>query len=749
MPETGVVIRLSLRDADTVQRALEQLGAQGERALKRIEAAGSAPSAALRALGDISADLHGQITSLADGSGLLGRVLGEFGPLGIGAAAAFGALAIGLEKGIEKVREAEAAHLKLQAVLQATGHASGMTIEAVESVVKEVTSTTLASKSAVEQAVTELASFRVPEGNFSRAIKLAQDFSAVFGVDLPASAAQIGKAMQDPVNGLTALERKLGQLDPAQKQLIADFEAQGDKAQASGVVLDWLAGKVGGAGAAEGQGLAGASDRASKAWGSFLRTLGETSGAAETSGKWLDVLASSLSRLTALMKATVIPGTVDYGRMAARDALEQLEPQLSAAEKRLEQLRTGSDAASRSYTARSGRPADSAPAQDIAAQQDIVNKLREQVDAVKQRAQQEEQAAAAGQHRADIERKRADIAQQQARIDKETDATRTSAAERISKVREDSAKRIQEIEARRTPETTADVDATIARQRELAARQIEAIERPEQQAAQRASDAAARRAEAEERAAERIRAANEKVIDSLERDYEGLDDSRQKAIDDALARLNDQATEAQKADVVRLATETYNRRELAKADAEGMGLRSQIYDERQQGLRLHADGDGKARGRAAASQRSGEPGRDHCRHSHPRHRRGERRLRQGDENDRRRRRSDEDVQRRPQADRHLGDLGVRGRGERRQGLLGGAAGSRHRHREDHLPDDGDQSDRQAARRADRRWPLGRRVGQRARRTAAERRQLAGPDVRGTQHDGRLAAVRGDVGRRTR
>ena len=54
MAETGIAIRLSLKDAEVVARALEQLGGQGERALKRIEAAarslGHETPAAFRAM---------------------------------------------------------------------------------------------------------------------------------------------------------------------------------------------------------------------------------------------------------------------------------------------------------------------------------------------------------------------------------------------------------------------------------------------------------------------------------------------------------------------------------------------------------------------------------------------------------------------------------------------------------------------------------------------------------------------------
>jgi hypothetical protein len=105
MAETGVIVRLSLRDAASVQRGLEQLGSQGQRALKRIEDASRASSPALRALTAASDEVRSKLGSLSAEAGTFGQALNALGPYGLAAAAGLGAAALVLGKMIELARE--------------------------------------------------------------------------------------------------------------------------------------------------------------------------------------------------------------------------------------------------------------------------------------------------------------------------------------------------------------------------------------------------------------------------------------------------------------------------------------------------------------------------------------------------------------------------------------------------------------------------------------------------------------------
>jgi len=96
MAQSNVIVRLSLKDADAVQRGLVALGADGEKALKRIEAAGRTPSAGLKALGAASDEVRDKLGSLSGQTGALGTALGALGPSGLLAAAGLGAIVAGI-----------------------------------------------------------------------------------------------------------------------------------------------------------------------------------------------------------------------------------------------------------------------------------------------------------------------------------------------------------------------------------------------------------------------------------------------------------------------------------------------------------------------------------------------------------------------------------------------------------------------------------------------------------------------------
>lgn len=96
MPPSGnrFEIRLSLKDADVVKRGLEGLGADGQRALKRIEGAGKPASQALITLSEATAGFREGVQEAAGSAGRFGDVLQTFGTKGLAAAAGIGAVVV-------------------------------------------------------------------------------------------------------------------------------------------------------------------------------------------------------------------------------------------------------------------------------------------------------------------------------------------------------------------------------------------------------------------------------------------------------------------------------------------------------------------------------------------------------------------------------------------------------------------------------------------------------------------------------
>ncbi len=200
---------------------------------------------------------------------------------------------------VNEFSQVEQQQLKIASVVRATGSAAGFTAQQLDEMARQLARDTLASPEGIRNAITTMLTFRSVSGEaFSRAITLSQDLAATMGGDTRSAALQLGKALEDPAAGLTALKRSGVSFADSEKDLIQSLYDAGDAAAAQGLILDKLAGQVAGSGAAEGAGLAGKVDLLSQEWGEFLEALNETSGASNAAGSFLDGLTRRLDNLS-------------------------------------------------------------------------------------------------------------------------------------------------------------------------------------------------------------------------------------------------------------------------------------------------------------------------------------------------------------------------------------------------------------------------------------------------------------------
>jgi hypothetical protein len=145
-------------------------------------------------------------------------------------------------------RESEKAGKKLDAVLAATGGAAGVSGEEIRKMAGDLQLVTNFEDDATINAAALLATFTQIKGDtFQSAIVAAQDLSAVMGQDLNASIVQVGKALNDPVRGVTAL-RKVGvSFSEEQQKQIKQLQTSGDLAGAQAIILQELQNEFGGA----------------------------------------------------------------------------------------------------------------------------------------------------------------------------------------------------------------------------------------------------------------------------------------------------------------------------------------------------------------------------------------------------------------------------------------------------------------------------------------------------------------------
>lgn len=175
-----------------------------------------------------------------------GGLLSSLSGIGV----AMGALGAGaaVRGAIAAFRESEQAGKKLDSVLASTGGAAGLTGEEIRQLAGDLQAVTNFEDDATIGAAGVLATFTQIRGDvFKSALMAAQDLSSVMGTDLQSSVVQVGKALNDPIRGITALSRVGVSFSQEQKDQIKRLQESGDLTGAQAVILAELQKEFGGA----------------------------------------------------------------------------------------------------------------------------------------------------------------------------------------------------------------------------------------------------------------------------------------------------------------------------------------------------------------------------------------------------------------------------------------------------------------------------------------------------------------------
>lgn len=165
---------------------------------------------------------------------------------------------------------------QLNAVIEATGHAAGLTREQLEKLNNEVQGKSIFNDDAIRKAEIALLRFRDVQGDvFKQALRLVPDIATALGVDLPTAAVALGKALTDPEHGMKALKAAGLSLSEQNKDLAARFIEAGNKAGAQKIVIDELTESIGGAAEADNKGLYGATKRLGRAFDDLQKAAGK------------------------------------------------------------------------------------------------------------------------------------------------------------------------------------------------------------------------------------------------------------------------------------------------------------------------------------------------------------------------------------------------------------------------------------------------------------------------------------------
>lgn len=218
---------------------------------------------------------------------------------------AFGFLKDQLGDMFKESMDAQAGMAQTVSVLKSTHDASGQTAQGIADLAGSLSHLTMFSDDTIQSAENMLLTFtNIGKNVFPTATKTVLDMSQALGQDTKTSAIQLGKALNDPIAGISSLTRVGVTFTSAQKDLIKQLVATGDTAGAQKVILKELGTEFGHS----------ATD-AGKTFPGQLKILGQSlADVKQTIG---DALLPILRNFVSFITANIVPNIQRFATMLA------------------------------------------------------------------------------------------------------------------------------------------------------------------------------------------------------------------------------------------------------------------------------------------------------------------------------------------------------------------------------------------------------------------------------------------------
>ena len=245
------------KDVDQAKKKTQQFA----KSTTTLKNKGKVAQESIRNLAGTIAAVQGPLGPVAGRLNSIGAILGRINLGAVALVGAFTLAGVALTKFARAGADAERVGLRLQAIIKATGGAANLSSRDIELLAESVAKNTLASVQGARQAAGVLLTFKSISGDtFKDALKLSQDLAEVGFGSINTAALQLGKALEEPEIGLSALRRVGVSFTQDQKELIKVLALTGRKAEAQEIIIRALKDQVGSAGEQAGGGLAGAFD---------------------------------------------------------------------------------------------------------------------------------------------------------------------------------------------------------------------------------------------------------------------------------------------------------------------------------------------------------------------------------------------------------------------------------------------------------------------------------------------------------
>jgi len=204
--------------------------------------------------------------SLASGALKLGMVAGAAGVAALGAE---------LVASVSAAGDAELAQADLAAVLASTKGIAGLTAGELNQMASSLQDVTRFEDDTVLRGEAMLLTFtNIGRNVFPQATESMLDLATKMGMDVGSAAVMLGKALNDPIVGVSALRRVGVQLTDAQEAQIKSLMELGNVEAAQKIILQELQTETGGAARAAGDTFVGKLDILKNKFGDIQETIG-------------------------------------------------------------------------------------------------------------------------------------------------------------------------------------------------------------------------------------------------------------------------------------------------------------------------------------------------------------------------------------------------------------------------------------------------------------------------------------------
>ncbi|MBE0596853.1 MAG: phage tail length tape measure family protein [Desulfuromonadales bacterium] len=221
---------------------------------------------------------------------------------------------------IQNTVRQEAAMAQLEVAVRSTGGAAGYTAAELAKMAGQMQAVTTYGDEVVMEGQSLLLTFtRIGRDVFPAATEAMLDMAERMGGDLKGSALQLGKALNDPIQGISALARAGVQFSERQKKTIESLVETGRTADAQRVILAELQTQFGGSARAARETFGGSLKALRNAFGDLLEAKGGLPEAQERIERLTGTLSDpNVQRGADQLMSTLITGVTKLVEVAAK-----------------------------------------------------------------------------------------------------------------------------------------------------------------------------------------------------------------------------------------------------------------------------------------------------------------------------------------------------------------------------------------------------------------------------------------------